>query len=131
MRPPISQSARILGMNLNSRSPLTRWGVVLGLATAYLFAFPSLERVFGPSASTLVIIPVAAAAWYFGLAGGLIASVLIVSFNVGFLILVEGYNLDDLIYFGLIFRSLMLILVVRSEEHTSELQSPCNLVCRL
>src|SRR5256885_4543729 len=23
------------------------------------------------------------------------------------------------------------ILVVRSEEHTSELQSPCNLVCRL
>src|SRR5256885_5471729 len=23
------------------------------------------------------------------------------------------------------------ILIVRSEEHTSELQSPCNLVCRL
>src|SRR5256885_3714840 len=32
------------------------------------------------------------------------------------------------------FRSLPLAgydLVVRSEEHTSELQSPCNLVCRL
>src|SRR5256885_3100970 len=26
---------------------------------------------------------------------------------------------------------LILILVIRSEEHTSELQSPCNLVCRL
>src|SRR5256885_11992609 len=24
-----------------------------------------------------------------------------------------------------------LVVVVRSEEHTSELQSPCNLVCRL
>src|SRR5688500_19973148 len=23
------------------------------------------------------------------------------------------------------------VLVIRSEEHTSELQSPCNLVCRL
>src|SRR5256885_4296504 len=27
--------------------------------------------------------------------------------------------------------SLLQILVERSEEHTSELQSPCNLVCRL
>src|SRR2546426_5159290 len=26
---------------------------------------------------------------------------------------------------------LALFLIVRSEEHTSELQSPCNLVCRL
>src|SRR5256885_10958437 len=26
---------------------------------------------------------------------------------------------------------LFLMLAVRSEEHTSELQSPCNLVCRL
>src|SRR5256885_10105314 len=26
---------------------------------------------------------------------------------------------------------LMLLVGVRSEEHTSELQSPCNLVCRL
>src|SRR5256885_4815496 len=28
-------------------------------------------------------------------------------------------------------KSLMLSLPARSEEHTSELQSPCNLVCRL
>src|SRR2546426_5728115 len=28
-------------------------------------------------------------------------------------------------------RDLMKFLLVRSEEHTSELQSPCNLVCRL
>src|SRR2546426_8826182 len=27
--------------------------------------------------------------------------------------------------------ALEVVLVVRSEEHTSELQSPCNLVCRL
>src|SRR2546426_6835485 len=33
-------------------------------------------------------------------------------------------NLSDAIY-------LATGLVVRSEEHTSELQSPCNLVCRL
>src|SRR5256885_5742586 len=28
-------------------------------------------------------------------------------------------------------KKLMLQMLVRSEEHTSELQSPCNLVCRL
>src|SRR5256885_5486778 len=28
-------------------------------------------------------------------------------------------------------RETLQILLVRSEEHTSELQSPCNLVCRL
>src|SRR5256885_3011725 len=29
------------------------------------------------------------------------------------------------------FQRAQLIRVIRSEEHTSELQSPCNLVCRL
>jgi len=112
MRSPISQSAKITGMNLNSRSPLTRWGIVLGLALAYLLVFPPLERAFGPSANTLVIIPVAAATWYFGLTGGLIAWFLSVFFNVTFLVVVEKYDLNDLIYFGLIFRPLMLILMV-------------------
>src|SRR5256885_5648594 len=32
---------------------------------------------------------------------------------------------------GLILRSLTYLHRMRSEEHTSELQSPCNLVCRL
>src|SRR5256885_3504947 len=31
----------------------------------------------------------------------------------------------------LIQASYLLVFVLRSEEHTSELQSPCNLVCRL
>src|SRR5256885_6517353 len=33
--------------------------------------------------------------------------------------------------FALVFRVGRLQLRLRSEEHTSELQSPCNLVCRL
>src|SRR5205807_6105146 len=32
---------------------------------------------------------------------------------------------------GFIGSALLLALLSRSEEHTSELQSPCNLVCRL
>src|SRR5256885_7578854 len=32
---------------------------------------------------------------------------------------------------GVQHRELRLVLGTRSEEHTSELQSPCNLVCRL
>src|SRR5205807_3097515 len=38
-----------------------------------------------------------------------------------------------LTFFNLLFIFLFIpiLLIIRSEEHTSELQSPCNLVCRL
>src|SRR2546426_4886524 len=39
---------------------------------------------------------------------------------------VDLKSMDDKHYRQLVFR-----VVERSEEHTSELQSPCNLVCRL
>jgi GAF domain-containing protein len=112
MSSPISQSARITGMNLNSRSPLTRWGIVLGLALGYMLVYPPLEHAIGPSASTLMIIPVAAATWYFGLIAGLFASLLAIFYSIAFLIFVEKHNLEALFYFGLAPRLLMLIIMV-------------------
>src|SRR2546426_6203435 len=45
---------------------------------------------------------------------------------------VAGIFLFDTIFVVIIFYGLYLAsLALRSEEHTSELQSPCNLVCRL
>src|SRR5256885_9270280 len=41
----------------------------------------------------------------------------------------QGPHHEVVHYFGL--RLVLRVLVERSEEHTSELQSPCNLVCRL
>src|SRR5256885_7984706 len=38
---------------------------------------------------------------------------------------IEGSEIERI---GMLFRSR---IIIRSEEHTSELQSPCNLVCRL
>src|SRR5256885_9395110 len=40
----------------------------------------------------------------------------------------ESYQLGSVILSRI---QLLVIAVARSEEHTSELQSPCNLVCRL
>ncbi len=112
MRSPISQSAKITGMNLSSRPPLMKWGIVLGLAAIYLLAFGPSERAFGPSVTTFVVIPVIAAAWYFGLPGGLVASLFGISFSLGMLLRTTDVTLDELIRLGLIFRSAMLIALV-------------------
>src|SRR2546426_3425586 len=40
-------------------------------------------------------------------------------------------NVDRLIESEAVSHDKILSLLIRSEEHTSELQSPCNLVCRL
>ena len=37
---------------------------------------------------------------------------------------------DRLTFFGVL-AAVAIVVLGRSEEHTSELQSPCNLVCRL
>jgi signal transduction histidine kinase len=112
MRSPISQSARITGMNLNSRSPLMKWGIVLGLAGIYLLAFSPLEGVFGPFVTTLVVVPVAAATWYLGLAGGLLGGLLGVLFSVWMLLRGENHSLDELMRLGLPLRALMLVTLV-------------------
>src|SRR5256885_6816473 len=50
-------------------------------------------------------------------------------YNVSFVI---SHNYCDLEFDSKICISLKtFLLILRSEEHTSELQSPCNLVCRL
>src|SRR5688500_20106592 len=46
------------------------------------------------------------------------------------LVLVVGVHLDDAVFVGL-GGGAVVGGEERSEEHTSELQSPCNLVCRL
>src|SRR2546426_8592858 len=43
----------------------------------------------------------------------------------------EPRNLHRLRALGVFLHQILPRLVPRSEEHTSELQSPCNLVCRL
>src|SRR5256885_12353575 len=49
------------------------------------------------------------------------------------LIAIDGHLLDIAFVLGLgrLKRLVRIELPLRSEEHTSELQSPCNLVCRL
>ena len=112
MKSPISQSATISGMKFNSRSPLMRWGILLGLAALYILSLPFLTDLLGPSATILIAIPVTIATWYFGLTGGLISGLVLAAFDILFLITVEQYDLDELTYFGLVPRLAMLILLI-------------------
>src|SRR5256885_6835418 len=51
------------------------------------------------------------------------------SYIVSRRVLSESLSRHEMI--GMALMVLGLVLICRSEEHTSELQSPCNLVCRL
>src|SRR5205814_1712405 len=53
----------------------------IGTAAAFLAGYSTLDRVFGPSgANVFVLVPIVAAAWSFGLRGGLIGGVVVVGF---------------------------------------------------
>ncbi len=95
MKSPISQSATILGMKF-SQSPLLRWGIVFGLTILYSLGTLFLMPIFGPATIALSGFPVAAAGWYFGLAGGIIASLVAMILN-NFLMTILGgtwYTVD-------------------------------------
>lgn len=86
---PISKDATIAGMKSSSRSHLTKWGIVFGLTILYSFGSLFLMPIFGSATVALSGFSVVAAGWYFGLAGGIIASLLIIILNT-FLITVFG-----------------------------------------
>ncbi len=104
---------------------LTGKRLSLVLTLAYLAIFPRLEILFGPAVTVLVALPVGVITWYFGLTVGLVAALLGVSFNIAFFVIVEKFDLNSLIYFGLIPRPLMLCVMVvivnlvrkRAREH--------------
>ena len=111
MRSPISQSATISGMEINSHSPLTRGGIVFGLIILYSLVSYYLMPIFGLEVAVLSGFPVAVAGWYFGLAGGIIASLAVVILN-NFLMTIFGgipwYTVDRN---GLTMSALILMMI--------------------
>ena len=94
------------------RTRLTGKSLSLGSTLAYLITFPPLENFLGPAVSILVSLPVGIITWYFGLTVGLVAAILGVTFHIAFLVIVEKFDLNSLIYFGLIPWPLMLCALV-------------------
>jgi len=82
MKSPISKDATIAGMKLNSRPHLVKWGIVFGLTILYLLSVPFLIPIFGPTITALSGFPIVIAGWYFGLTGGVIASVIAITVNI-------------------------------------------------
>ncbi len=121
MKSPISQSATISGMKLNSRSPLMSWGIVLGLSVIYLFTQPLLISLFGPSAVTLIAIPVALATWHFRFTGGLIFGFILTLFDIIFFIPLEQDGLNNSTFLGLFPGLIMLVLLITFTNYLKEL----------
>ena len=82
MRSPISADATITGMKSNSRSHLAKWGIIFGSTVLYLLVASIIMPKFGIAIALLSGLTVAAAGWYFGLAGGLLASLIAIILNL-------------------------------------------------
>ena len=82
MKSPIYKDATITGMKLNSDSHLMKWGIIFGLTILYSFSSPFLMPILGPATISLSGLPVMATGLYFGLAGGISASVIAIILNI-------------------------------------------------
>src|SRR5437016_9743864 len=104
--------------------------IKIGLATLLL---PHTAEVpINSSYYLIYYLPVITAAMYFGPLATVGWTAAACGAYCYFLVLaLQDYNLDWEAASELILRNLFFFLVARSEEHTSELQSLTNLVCRL
>ncbi len=80
-------------MHFAVQSRQARAALALGVAVAYVLAFPALEQAMGNVAFIFATLPVIVAAWLFELQGGLLASLLMVALNV---LLVALFSMTDL-----------------------------------
>ncbi|GAB4503260.1 MAG: hypothetical protein Fur0043_02520 [Anaerolineales bacterium] len=74
-----------------TKSPGLKWGIVVGLTAAYVWAFRVILAAFGPAGTPLIALPVIAAGWFFGLPGGILAGLLAMPLTI-FLFVINGYG---------------------------------------
>jgi K+-sensing histidine kinase KdpD len=104
-------------MKSNFHSHLMKWGIIFGLTILYTFSSSFLIPIFGIVVIALSGFPVVAIGWYFGLAGGIIASLIAIIFN-GFLLNVFGglpWHIID--HSGFLLGSFLLIVAGGSIGH--------------
>ncbi len=65
-----------------TQSPGIKWGIVVGLTVAYVWAFRVIMATFGPAGTPLITLPVIAAGWFFGLPGGSLAGLLAIPLTI-------------------------------------------------
>ncbi len=70
-----------------TKSPGIKWGIVLGLTAVYVLAFRAILAAFGPAGTPLIALPVIAAGWFFGLPGGILASLLAIPLIISLLVI--------------------------------------------
>jgi signal transduction histidine kinase len=102
--------AKITEMKTLSRQHLLKWGSVLGMTLLYIFGSFSLMPIMGPEIIALSGIPIAAAGWFFGLMGGITASIIAVFLNAVLLVFFWKIPWQYVDQSGLILGTLILVL---------------------
>jgi signal transduction histidine kinase len=87
---------------LNISSKWAGSAIILASSLVYLLSFPTLHNLIGDTASALSIVPVVAAGWYFGMAGGTISSLIATAINVYLLVSTQSGKSFNLEYGGFV-----------------------------
>ncbi len=111
MKSPSSENATIMGMNINTQSPLMKWGIFIGLSVLYALSVILLLPITGSSIITLGGFLVAAAGWYFGIKGGILSSIGLLFINYYLITEVGGLTLSSKEQGGYASRFIILILL--------------------
>ena len=82
-------------MNINTQSPLMKWGIFIGLSVLYTLSVILLLPITGSSVITLGGFLVAAAGWYFGIKGGILSSIGLLFINYYLITEVGGLTLSS------------------------------------
>ncbi|MDD2922006.1 MAG: GAF domain-containing protein [Anaerolineales bacterium] len=93
------------------KSPQAKWFVLAFSTMFYLVGSALLFDVFGLAISALIGFPIAAAGWYFGLTGGVIASLIAIAFNIFMMNMVLGMPWTSISHSGFLPGSFVLILI--------------------
>jgi signal transduction histidine kinase len=100
MKSPISQSAKLSGMKIYTRSPLVKWGIIFGLMLISSLGFIFLQPIFGLASFVIIGIPVGITGWYFGQTEGIAAGLLVIILNKLLMAIfrdIPWFSVDDIL----------------------------------
>jgi signal transduction histidine kinase len=111
MKSPISKDATITEMKSIFRSHLMKWGIVVGLTVIYWIIAVSLIHVYGDGIIIWAAIPIIAAGWFLGVAGGIAFSLLAIILGIAIKFINGGNTWGNVYNTSFLFGSFMFVLI--------------------
>jgi signal transduction histidine kinase len=111
MKPPNFETITMMGMKLGHQPRLVKWGIVFGATVIYWIIAARLIPFVGDGILIGAILPVIAAGWFFGAAGGVTSSFLSIIISIAIMLMFGGSTWNNVFSSELLFGNCMVLLV--------------------